>query len=618
MFLRSMHDEIRPALIVLRLLPSASPPLAAAVLIVAVLQPAFGLGFTLSASGFVSQIPHVLQENAAGLQRQLLLGLAAVAIFYLGLQLATSLRQVLQSRLGRCINDRLEERLASALLSPTGIGHLEDAETRDVAQQAVGGLGAQRWRPAEMPGALASLLSSALALLAYCALVAVFRWWLGVLLCAVAAWAVRELAGHTVRTTMAWLDGSGLAEMRRITYEFDQAIAPESAKEIRLFGFASWLLDRVAVRHVALLRHNLPLMARLRPTEIVALTALCLVTTGGFVLVGVEGAQGHLSLDAAIISAWALLMPVGLFGGILQALVDIKQCGKPITNLVEVRQRLQVAEAESDQGALPPSDLLRPDIRLEEVTFRYPGGQEDVLHSLCLEIPAGRSLAIVGANGAGKTTLLNLLCRFYEPTAGRIMVDGTDLRQMDPEAWQRRVAAIFQDFVHYPLSARDNVRFGCLSADEQRLNEAARMAGLAPTLERLPQGWNTPLSREFSDGADLSGGEWQRVALARAMLAAACGAVLLILDEPAANLDVRGEAELNEHFLELTRGLTTIVISHRFPTVRWADQICVLDGGKIAERGSHTELLEANGRYAYMYKLQATTFEADNVGRGEQ
>lgn len=613
---RSTRDAIGPALTVLRLLPSVSPLLTATVLAMAVLQPALGVGFTLAVGRFVSEIPNALKKNSAGVPHQLLLGLIAVTTFYLGQQVATSLRQSLQSQLGRYVNDCLEDRLMIALLSSSRVDHLEDPEARDLAQQAVGGLGAQRWRPAAMPGALVSLLSSILALLAYCFMAATFRWWLGALLLVVAVWAMRGLAGYTLRMTTAWLDGSGLAEMRRIAYEFDQTVSPESAKEIRLFGFAPWLLDRVGKRHARLLGRNLRAMAHLQPTEIVALAAFCLVVAGGFVLVGTEAARGQLGLNAAIVYAQALLLPLGLFGGILQAIVDIEQSGKPVTNLVGLDHRLQVAAPK--RGGLPAGDLSRPEIGLEDVYFRYPQSRGDVLRGLSLVVPAGCSLAIVGANGAGKTTLLKLLCGFYDPTSGRITVNGTDLRELDRESWQRRVAGIFQDFVHYPLSARDNVRFGCLDADGRKIDEAARAAGLLQVLERLPQGWETPLSRELNGGVDLSGGEWQRVALARALLAADCGAGLLILDEPAANLDARGEAELNERFLELTQGVTTIVISHRFPTVKWADRICVLDEGRVAEQGSHEELLQANGRYAHMFRLQASRFEEGDAGGVEQ
>jgi ABC-type multidrug transport system fused ATPase/permease subunit len=219
-------------------------------------------------------------------------------------------------------------------------------------------------------------------------------------------------------------------------------------------------------------------------------------------------------------------------------------------------------------------------------------------------------MALVGLNGAGKTTLVKLLARLYDPTEGAIRVDGDDLKGVDPTDWQRRIAAIFQDFLRYGLPARDNVGFGGLAMahDQAALERAAEKAGVLERIERLPAGWDTPLMRQFAGGADLSGGEWQRIALARAMMAVEAGAKVLILDEPTANLDVRAEAELYDRFLDLTKGLTTLLISHRFSTVRRADRICVLEDGHAIELGNHDELMAMGGRYAEMFTLQSQRF----------
>jgi ATP-binding cassette subfamily B protein len=284
-----------------------------------------------------------------------------------------------------------------------------------------------------------------------------------------------------------------------------------------------------------------------------------------------------------------------------------------VPSLLALERRLSSAAARG--GAGPAPDAPRDGIRFEGVRFRYPGQAADVLAGVDLAIPAGRSLAIVGANGAGKTTLVKLLCRLYEPTAGRVAVDGADLRDIDPRAWRDRVAAIFQDFVRYHLPARDNVAMGApaLAGDAERLRRAAERAGALAVVEALPRGWETVLSREYAGGAELSGGQWQRLALARALFAVEAGARVLILDEPAANLDVRAEAELYDRFLELTAGLTTVLISHRFATVRRADRIVVLDGGRVVEEGGHDELLRRDGRYARLFRLQAERF-ADGAG----
>jgi ABC-type multidrug transport system fused ATPase/permease subunit len=219
-------------------------------------------------------------------------------------------------------------------------------------------------------------------------------------------------------------------------------------------------------------------------------------------------------------------------------------------------------------------------------------------------------VALVGENGAGKTTLIKLLCRFYDPTEGRITVDGIDIRELDLDDYRSRLAVIFQDFVHYQLSARDNVGFGDLASagEESKLRDAAARVGILTQIEALPEGWDTPLAREFG-GVDLSGGEWQRVALARAMMAqVGRDADLLVLDEPTANLDVRVENELYGHFAELSRGRTTLLVSHRFSTVRMAGRIVLLAGGRVVEDGSHEELIAAGGRYAELYEVQASHY----------
>lgn len=277
------------------------------------------------------------------------------------------------------------------------------------------------------------------------------------------------------------------------------------------------------------------------------------------------------------------------------------------------------------RASIPPAPRLagRPcgsmpqrSIRFEDVSFRYPGAHEAVFDGFNLEIPAGQSIAVVGANGAGKTTLVKLLTRLYEPTAGSITVDGVDIREFDPYEWQQRTAAIFQDFVRYPLPVYSNVAPG-RADDHETARAAAKQAGALEIIEGLEHGWESVLDRRYQQGAELSGGQWQRIALARALHARAAGAGILVLDEPTANLDVRAEAELYERFLELTAGTTTIVISHRFSTVRRADAICVIEAGKVTELGSHAELVAAGRAYARMFELQAARFRDSDPGSPE-
>jgi ABC-type multidrug transport system fused ATPase/permease subunit len=277
-------------------------------------------------------------------------------------------------------------------------------------------------------------------------------------------------------------------------------------------------------------------------------------------------------------------------------------------------------------GTRPADGMPVRHIRLRDVTFAYPAAPaRPVLSGFNLEIPAGSSLAIVGQNGAGKTTLAKLLCRLYDPQEGAIEVDGVDLRDLDLAGWRRRVTAVFQDFVRFELSLRDNVVPGgradagsATSADNAAALDALVSAALADAGAHGLADLDTVLAKGYSGGTELSGGQWQRVALARALSAVRLGAGLVLLDEPTAQLDVRGEAEIFERILAATRSCTTILISHRFSTVRYVDRIAVVENGVVAELGSHDELMAQRGRYWTMFTLQAQRFAAGMPEEGEE
>ena len=255
--------------------------------------------------------------------------------------------------------------------------------------------------------------------------------------------------------------------------------------------------------------------------------------------------------------------------------------------------------------------MPRKEIRLRDVTFAYPAANNQpapVLEHFDLTIPAGTSLAIVGQNGAGKTTIAKLLCRLYDPQSGAITIDGVDLREFDLASWRARVTAVFQDFIRLELPLRENV--APAGAPDEVIEAALGSAGAA-NLASL----DTILARGYTGGTDLSGGQWQRVALARALAAVTLGAGVVLLDEPTAQLDVRGEAEIFDRLLAATRHCTTILISHRFSTVRHADRICVLEQGRVVELGNHDELMALGGRYRTMFDLQAQRFHLPRTRR---
>jgi ATP-binding cassette subfamily B protein len=262
----------------------------------------------------------------------------------------------------------------------------------------------------------------------------------------------------------------------------------------------------------------------------------------------------------------------------------------------------------------PVDDLMgaavrgpRPEdgIRFENVSFSYPGAEQPTLVDVNLHVKPGESLALVGENGSGKTTLIKLLTRLYVPTAGRITLDGLDLREWSEAALRDRIGVIFQDFTRYQLMLGENIGAGDVRyfEDEERWREAGKKGLAAPIVDTLPQGYRTPLGKWFNDGRELSGGQWQKIALSRAFMRSR--ADILVLDEPTAAMDASAEATIFEHFRTLTRGRIAILISHRFSTVRMADQIVVLQDGRIIERGSHDELMRMNGHYAQLFSLQA-------------
>jgi ATP-binding cassette subfamily B protein len=272
---------------------------------------------------------------------------------------------------------------------------------------------------------------------------------------------------------------------------------------------------------------------------------------------------------------------------------------------------ISVAVRRVDEEAKMPAA-----IRFEAVSFRYPHRSAPVFTNLDLTLPAGLCTAIVGLNGAGKTTLVKLLTRLALPDSGRISVGGRSIDEIPTAQWRQSLAVIFQDYLRYEDSAADNIALGAVEfADDQPgIRAAAAAAGILGKLDELPLGLDTPLTGQLRHGVDLSGGQWQRVAIARALFAVRHGATVMVLDEPTASLDVRAEARFFDEIIAATAGITTILISHRFATVRRADHIVVLADGQVTEQGSHEELLRARGRYARLFELQASRF-ADQPDR---
>jgi ABC-type multidrug transport system fused ATPase/permease subunit len=374
-------------------------------------------------------------------------------------------------------------------------------------------------------------------------------------------------------------------------------VDPPASKELRLFGLAGWTIDRFIARRTRL--HDLQYAAtRLRERPVVwsMLLVVC-ANVGVFWLLASAADAGRISLAEAVMYVQSALgVSMIAFGGFSWALDG---AAAPVAAVLRLEPAMRPAGALLS-GRRPADGLPMREIRLRDITFAYSGGAP-VLEHFDLTIPAGTSLAIVGQNGAGKTTLAKLLCRLYDPQSGAIEIDGVDIREFDLASWRSRVTAVFQDFIRLELPLRDNVAPG--GASDEVVRTALESAGAAGLAEL-----NTVLARGYTGGTDLSGGQWQRVALARALAAVKLGAGVVLLDEPTAQLDVRGEAEIFDRLLAATRHCTTILISHRFSTVRHADRICVLEHGRVVELGTHDELMALAGRYRTMFDLQAQRF----------
>lgn len=528
----------------------------------------------------------------------LLAPLSLVGVVFVLLQVLSPVHQAVSANLGSKTAAWLYDQLTTACVSPPGIAHLEDPKhTNDLTMARDFDLGISGPPLNLSMDFIASGLVQMVGGLASAAVLAAFAWWAPLLLGG--AW----LATHwLLRESGVWKDRQTqdvLEAQRHADYAYRLAVDPPAAKELRLFGLSDWTIERFKARRTFL--HELRWKAtRLRERPV--LWSVLLVTAANvFLFWAMAGAaiDGTLALDLLVTFASAAIGTSAIaFGGLSWALDGAAAPAGAVL-------RLEASMAPTGAlgwGERSPGGMPAREIHFHDVTFAYPSVGTPVLEGFDLQIPAGSSLAIVGQNGAGKTTLAKLLCRLYDPTDGTIEVDGIDIRAFDLEAWRRRVTAVFQDFVRFELSLRDNV--APAGAPDNVIEAALAEAG-ADGLASL----DTILAKAYAGGTDLSGGQWQRIALARALCAVRLGAGVVLLDEPTAQLDVRGEAEIFNRILASTRHTTTILISHRFSTVRKADRICVLEEGKVIELGTHDELMALNGRYRTMFDLQASHFE---------
>ena len=533
-----------------------------------------------------------------------------VPLFFAGivfvlLQILTPIHLAIGANLGDRTAAWLYDRLGEACVRPLGMGHLEDPKlTGDLSLARDFDMGMMGPPLSISMDFIAGGLVEMIGGLSCAVILAWYSWWAPIILAG--AW----LATHwLLRESAIWRDRNTdevRAAQRDSEYLYRLAVDAPGAKELRLFGLAGWIIERFVARRTRL--HQLQYEAtRLREKPV--LWSLLLVTTANVLVfwsIANAASTARLDLGAAIVFAQcAIGTSMIAFGGLNWAL---DWASSPVAAVLRLESAMSTA-GYLTSGIRHAEDIPAVSIRFRDVTFAYPASGSPVLKKFDLTIPAGSSLAIVGKNGAGKTTLAKLLCRLYDPQSGTIEIDGIDVSHFDLEEWRSKVAAVFQDFIRFELPLRDNV--APRGAPEDVVLEALKSAG-ATGVAKL----DTILARGYEGGTDLSGGQWQRVALARALCAVRMGARVVLLDEPTAQLDVSGEAEIFDRILAATWKCTTILISHRFSTVRHADRICVLENGSVVELGTHDELMALGGRYRTMFDLQARRFNATEDEEG--
>ncbi len=392
------------------------------------------------------------------------------------------------------------------------------------------------------------------------------------------------------------------AERRELDYLRYLAASDDTAKEVKLFHLSEWLIDRFSALSEKFYRDGRKLAIQRSAWG----TVFSLLGSAGYytayVIIIYRAVQGRLSIGDLTFLAGSFRQMRSLLEGILSRFTTVSQGAIYLQDLFEffeIEPRIIVSARPR-----PFPRPIREGVVFENVGFRYQNSERWANRHLSFTLRPGERLALVGENGAGKTTLIKLLTRLYDPTEGRILLDGVDLREYDPDELRSQIGVIFQDYLRYQMTMAQNIAVGNIGRkDDRELIEAAAEQSLAATVAaKLPGHYDQELGRRFRQGMELSGGEWQKVALARAYMREA---QLLILDEPTAALDARAEYEVFERFAELTKGKAAVLISHRFSTVRMADRILVLDKGQLLEIGSHEELLKKGGRYAELFHLQA-------------
>ncbi len=528
--------------------------------------------------------------------------LTLVALWF-GVQLLASLLQTVSQLVTSLQSDLLSNYISVRLMEKANaldLSYFENAQFYDKLENARREAG---YRPSQMVTQLFGLLRSTVTLVSVIGVLASLSWWLVLLVVAVSIPSFIYQAKYSGQF-FTLLTGRA-PDQRRLNYLSYLLTTDSPVKELRIFGLHGTLLERYRQIFAKFYKENRDLTVR-RTASQFALGALGTVVSGlTYIYVVLEVIAGHITVGGLTLYYQAFQQSQSQVSNILSGIGSTYENSLFLSNLFAFLAYAPELPVRADP--LPVPTPIREGIVLDHVSFKYPGTEKWVLEDISFAIRPGETVALVGANGAGKTTLVKLLTRLYDPTEGRITIDGIDLRDFDPAALRSRVGVIFQDYVKYQLTAGENIGFGRIEAiaDTGRIERSAVEAGAEAVIAALPQGYETPLGRWFQDGQELSIGQWQKVALARAFMR---DADLLILDEPTSSLDVRSEYEVFQAFGDLTEGKMAVLISHRFSTVRMAGRIVVIEDGRVIENGTHDELILHGGRYTELFDMQAASY----------